>query len=82
MNQLKFERMKVLSRVNRTIEVSPEQIEESLVDTAVRDAHAKFLAWVQSGPRPDDDLPVIKKPLVADTFPLERRGVVVPEVLG
>ena len=33
MNMLKFERMKVLSRVNRATKVSHDSLKESLVDT-------------------------------------------------
>ena len=43
-NKLKFERMKVLNRVNRAIKVSHEKLKESLVDIGVHDALAKFLA--------------------------------------
>ena len=44
MNKLKFERMKVLSRVNRAIKVSHEKLKEPLVHAGVPDALAKFLA--------------------------------------
>ena len=44
MNKLKYERMKVMDRVNRAIKVSHDKLKESLVDTGVRDALAKFLA--------------------------------------
>ena len=40
--KLKFERMKVLNRVNRVIKMSREKFMESLVDTAVYDAPAKL----------------------------------------
>ena len=44
MNKLKYERMKVLNRVNRAMEVSHDKPKESLVDTGESNALAKFLA--------------------------------------
>ena len=44
MNKLKYERLKVLNRVNKAIKVSHDKLKESLVDTGVHDALAKFLA--------------------------------------
>ena len=44
MNKRKYERTNVLSRVNRAIKVSHDEIEDSLVDTGVHDALAKFPA--------------------------------------
>ena len=49
MNKLKFERMKVLNRVNKAIKVSHVKLEESLVGTGVHDALAKFLAHKNDG---------------------------------
>ena len=44
MNKLKYERMKVRNRVNRATKVSRDKLKESLVDTGVHNALAKFLA--------------------------------------
>ena len=44
MNKLKCEWMKVLSRVNRAIKMSRDELKESLVDIGVHEALAKFLA--------------------------------------
>ena len=44
MNKLKYERMKVLNRVNWAMEVSYDKLKDSLVDTGVHDALANFLA--------------------------------------
>ena len=44
MNKLRFERMKVLNRVNRAIKVSHDELKDSLVDTGVHGVLAKFRA--------------------------------------
>ena len=48
MNKLKYERMKVLNRVNWATNVSHDKLNKSLVDTGVGDALAKFLAHERS----------------------------------
>ena len=59
MNKLKYERMKVLNRVNRAKQVSHGKPKESLVGTGVHDALGKFLAHDTSFARhakPEDHL--------------------------
>ena len=57
--KLKYERMKVLNRVNHAIKVSHDNLKESLVETGVHDVLAKFQAHDKSlakHAKPEDHL--------------------------